>query len=90
MFQSLSVSHDPLANIVPILLKATEVTDSLCPYKVAISVFVSMFQSLIVLSFDPLANIVPILLKATEAIRFLCPYKIPIYVCVSMFQSLIE
>ena len=67
MFQSLIVlSADPLARIVPVLSKVTQVTYFLCPYKVAISVFVSMFQSLIVLSLDPLANIVPVLLKATE------------------------
>ena len=59
-------SFDPLARIVPALLKATEVTQSLCPYKFPISVLVSIFQSLIVLSFDPLARIVPVLLKATD------------------------
>ena len=67
MFQSLIVlSREPLAKIVPVLLKATEVTQSLCPSKLAISVLVSMFQSLIVLSSEPLAKIVPVLLKATE------------------------
>ena len=51
MFQSLIVlSSEPLAKIVPVLLKATEVTLFECPYKLAISVLVSMFQSLIVLS----------------------------------------
>ena len=66
MFQSLIVlSHDPLARIVPVLLQETEVTGCVCPYKVAISVLVSMFQSLIV-SDDPLARIVPMLLKETE------------------------
>ena len=67
MFQSLIVlCSEPLANIVPVLLKVTEVTLLLCPYKFAISVLVSMFQSLIVLSYDPLARIVSVLLKATE------------------------
>ena len=67
MFQSLILlSDDPLAKIVPVLLKATELTTSECPDKVLISVLVSMFQSLIVLSDDPLAKIVPVLLKATE------------------------
>ena len=67
MFQSLIVlSYEPLAKIVPVLLKATEVTVPLCPSKLAISVLVSMFQSLIVLSCEPLAKIVPVLLKATE------------------------
>ena len=67
MHQSLIVlSSDPLAKIVPILLKATEVTSFSCPYKVAISFCVSMHQSLIVLSNDPLAKIVSVLLKATE------------------------
>ena len=37
-----------LARIVPVLLKATELTERQCPYKLAISVLVSMFQSLIV------------------------------------------
>ena len=69
MFQSLIVlSHDPLAKIVPVLLKATELTDSLCPYRVAISVFVSIFQSLIVVSDDPLARIFLLLLKQIEVI----------------------
>ena len=67
MFQSLIVlSYDPLARIVPVLLKATEVTLLLCPYKFAIFVLVSMFQILIVLSSEPLARIVPVLLKAKE------------------------
>ena len=67
MFQSLIVlSYDPLARIVPMLLKATEVTSLSCPNKYKISVLVSMFQSLIVLSSEPLARIVPVLLKATE------------------------
>ena len=70
MFQSLIVlSHDPLAKIVPVLLKATELTTSECPYKLAISFLVSIFQSLIVFSNDPLARIVPVLLKATEITR---------------------
>ena len=64
MFQSLIVlSHYPLAKIVPVLLKATEVT---APLTLAISVLVSMFQNIIVLSDDPLARIVPVLLKVTE------------------------
>ena len=67
IFQSLIVlSFDPLARIVPVLLKATELTLSKCPDKVLISVLVSTFQSLIVLSCDPLARIVPMLLKATD------------------------
>ena len=67
IFQSLiELSSDPLARIVPVLLKATEVTVDLCPHKFAISVLVSIFQSLIVLSYDPLARIVPVLLNATE------------------------
>ena len=52
------------------LLKATEVTIFSCPYRLAISNFVSMFQSLIVLSHDPLAKIVPVLLKETEVTIF--------------------
>ena len=43
-------------------------TQLLCPYRVASSVLVSMFQSLIVVSNDPLARIAPVLLKATEVI----------------------
>ena len=67
MFQSLIVlSDDPVDRIVPVLLKATEVTQLQCPYKLAIYFLVSMFQSLIVLSREPLAKIVPVLLKATE------------------------
>ena len=67
MLHSLIVlSYDPLARIAPVLLKATEETQSLCPYKFAISVLVSIFHSLIILSSDPLARIVPVLLKATE------------------------
>ena len=55
----------------------------------AISVLVSMFQSLIVSSYDPLARVVPVLLKETEVTSNLCPYKLAISVLVSMFQSLI-
>ena len=66
MFQSLIViSYDPLARIVPVLLKATAVTLSLCPSRVVISIYVSIFQSLIVVSLDPLARIVSVLLIAT-------------------------
>ena len=71
------------------MLKTTVTTESLCPYKVAISFFVSMFHNLITLSSDPLAKIVPILLKATEITFLLCPYRLILYVFVSMFQSLI-
>ena len=71
MFQSLIVlSFDPLASIVPVLLKETKRTVASCPYKVGISVFVLMFQSLIVASYDPLARIVLLLLKQTEATDF--------------------
>ena len=66
-------SYDPLARIVPFLLKATDVTHLLCPYKVAISFIVLMSHSLIVLSFDPLARIVPVLLNATEVTPSECP-----------------
>ena len=67
MFHNFIVlSYDPLAKIVPALLKATEFTFCLCPYRLAISVCVSMFHSFIVLSADPLAKIVSVLLKATE------------------------
>ena len=67
MFQSFIVPlNNPLARIVPVLLKATDVTPYLCPDKFAISVLVSIFQSLIVVSFDPLARIVPVLLKSTD------------------------
>ena len=71
------------------MLKTTVTTESLCPYKVAISFFVSMFHNLIALSSDPLAKIVPILLKATEITFLLCPYRLILYVFVSIFQSLI-
>ena len=72
------------------MLKTTVTTESLCPYKVAISFFVSMFHNLIALSSGPLAKIVPILLlKATEITFLLCPYRLILYVFVSMFQSLI-
>ena len=70
MFQSLIVlSFDPLARIVPVWSKATDVTSYECSSKVAIIVLVSMFQSLIVLSHDPLTKIVPDLLKATETTK---------------------
>ena len=69
------------------LLKQIEFILSLCPYRLAISVVVSMFQSLIVLSDDPLARITPLLLKQTEVMLFLCPYKLPITVFVSIFHT---
>ena len=69
MSQSLIVlSNDyTLARIVPVLLKVTKLNPFISfPDKFAISVLVSIFQSLIVSSHDPLARIVPVLLKATE------------------------
>ena len=57
---------NPLARIVPFVWNATEFTQSLCPLSVAISVLVSTFHSLIVLSSDPLGSIVPFVLNATE------------------------
>ena len=49
MFQSLIVlSYDPLARIVSVLLNITEVTNFLCPFKLAISFLVSIFHSIIV------------------------------------------
>ena len=83
------LSYDPLAKIVPALLKATEVTFCLCPYRLAISVFVSMLHNFIVLSLDSLARIVSVLLKQTDMTPLLFPYKIAISVFVSMFQSFI-
>ena len=71
------------------MLKATDVTWLLCPYRVAISVFVSIFQSLIVLSYDALTRIVPELLKITSMTASLCPDRLAISVFVSIFQSLI-
>ena len=83
MFQSLIVlSHDPLARIVPVLLKATEMTHFICPYRLAISILASIFQSLIVLSNDPLARIVPLLLIATEVTSLSCPYRLAISIFV--------
>ena len=56
---------------------------------VAISVLVSTFHSLIVLSDDPLARIVPFVLNATELTQLLCPLSVAISVLVSTFHSLI-
>ena len=69
MFHSFIVL-DPLARIVPLLLKATDKTQPSCPYKVAISFYDSTFHSFIVLSLDPLARIVPLLLKATDLTEY--------------------
>ena len=89
MFQRFIVLlHNPLARIVPVLLKATEVTPLSC-YKVAISVFVSRLQNLIIPSPDPLARIVPILLKATAVTPNSCADKLAISFFVSMHQSFI-
>ena len=73
-FQSLIMFCEPLARIVPVLLKQRQLT--LNSNRLAISVFVSIFQSLIVLSYDPLAKIVPVLLKATELTESLCPNRL--------------
>ena len=70
-------------------LARIEVPDHSCPYRLAISVFVSIFQSLILFSNDPLARIVPILLKTTEVTGFSCPFNIAISLSVSMSQSAI-
>ena len=56
---------------------------------VAISVLVSTFHSLIVLSPDPLARIVPFVLNATDFTSSLCPLSVAISVLVSTFHSLI-
>ena len=71
-FHSLIVlSSDPLASIVPFVLNATDITQSLCPLSVAISVLVFTFHSLIVPSYDPLASIVPFVLNATALTELL-------------------
>ena len=79
MFQSLIIlSYDPLARIVPSLLKVTEVINCSCPSRSAIHFYSLTSQSLIVVSYDPLAKIVPVLLKATEFIYSLWPNRVPI------------
>ena len=57
-------SEETLAIIVPVLLKETYLDQY--PYKFAISVFVSMSQSLIESLYDPLARIAPVLSKETD------------------------
>ena len=52
-------SYDPLAINEPSILNANEVTKSLCPSNVAITVYVSIFHSLIVLSAEALPKITP-------------------------------
>ena len=90
MSQSLIVaSSDPLAKIVPILLKATEMTALSCPNRLAISVFVLMSQSLIIVFDDPLAKIVPVLLKAIEVTLPLYSCKLEAYVVSTSFSNLI-
>ena len=71
------------------MLKATDGAVFLFPYIVATTLFVSMFQNLIVLSHDPLARTVPVIFKTTEFTLSLCPYRVAIYVLVSLLQSLI-
>lgn len=71
------------------LEKATELTSPVCTLMVAISVFVSIFQNLIVLSVDPLTKIVPLSLKIMEFIPSVCPESVAISYLVSSVQSFI-
>ena len=66
-----------------------ELTQSECPFKVAISVYDSTFHSFIVLSSDPLARIVPLLLNATDLTQEKCPFKVAISVYDYTFHSFI-
>ena len=81
------LSQDPLAIIVPVLLKATDVILSVCPDPFIISGLVSMFHKLIELSLEPLAKIVPLLLKATEVTALELLYTFPSYFLVSIFHN---
>ena len=80
------LSQDPLAIIVPVLLKATDVILSVCPDPFIISGLVSMFHKLIELSLE-LAKIVPLLLKATEVTALELLYTFPSYFLVSIFHN---
>ena len=71
------------------MLNITDITQSLCSLSVEISVLVSMFQSLIVLSLDSLARIVPFVLNATDITEELRPLSVAISVLVSTLQRLI-
>jgi hypothetical protein len=56
-------------------LKATEVTEFLCPLKVRISLPVEASHSRAVLSPDPVSTCAPSGLKATDETEYLCPWK---------------
>ena len=53
-------------------------------------VFVSRFQSFIVLSLDPLAKRVPWGLNTTEVTQFSCPSNVAISVFVSKYYHMIH
>ena len=61
-------------------MNATDITGPVCPFSVAISDFVSIFQSLIASSEDPLVRIVPFVLNATDRTGLVCPSSVTISV----------
>ena len=71
------------------MLKITVETEESCPLNVIISVFVSMFHNLIVLSLDPLAKIYSFGLKATDCTASTWLERDAISVHFSAFQSFI-
>ena len=66
-------SHEELKSSVSLLLSARHVTQSSWPSKVAIKVFISVFQTLIALSFDPLNKIIPFDSNNKHKTSSLCP-----------------
>ena len=60
------LSEDPLARIVPVLLKATDYTQLEWPIKALVSYKVYKFHNFIVLSADPLASNVLLGLNAID------------------------
>lgn len=53
--------------------KATDITDSVWPVRVAVHFKVSIFQTLTDISLEPEASFLPFLEKAIDHILFLCP-----------------
>ena len=52
-------SYEQLKSTDSLLFNARHVTQSSCPFKVAIKVYVSVSHALIVLSYEPLYKIIP-------------------------------
>ena len=71
------LSPDPEQIFVPTTLKATDVTQPVCPCKVVDNIPVIASHTFTVLSPDPEQIFVPSALKATDVTYAVCPCMVP-------------